>query len=429
MKILVLAGWYPQYGRSGNGIFIVRHAEALVEAGMASGQDIQVDLMAVQPQSWMRGADQLSSPSPAITSSSPSMALPHLSSTEGGGSLRHWVKVYEDGGWGLVAWWNQFKAWRTLWAAYKAHHGSAPDKIVAQVSWKAAVVASCIDCPYVVVEHWSGWLQGHQPYPWWQRLLVYRALRRASGVFAVSAWLADAMRSRLQGLQVGIIPNAVESHFWSQKPRVSDLDSSQYLHISDLAPVKNPDLLRKAWVQSGLAAKGFRLRIAGEYNASRQEAFRGIQGIEWLGVLDSVAVVRELREARALLLPSLQETFSILTVESLLCRCPVWMGYGPLWEHYRQHPLVRRLDTADPQCWAEALADHAAEGKPLSNPQNSIAGDTLAEADLSEYSDSQNPTAHSDSPNLSVQSDIFLERYQSKQVGLELLDIVNRIKP
>jgi hypothetical protein len=407
MKILVLAGWYPQYGHSGNGIFIVRHAEALLEAGYAQGKGIEVDLMAVQPRSWMQGTDlgSSASSSPAAPSSSP--ASPRV------GSVRHWVEVYEDGGWGLKALWRQFKAWRALLAAYKAHHGAPPDRIVAEISWKSAVVASCIGLPYVVVEHWSGWLQFRKPFPWWQRLAVYRALRRASGVFAVSTWLADAMRSRVTGLQVGVLPNAVEEHFWSKEPRASTQDSQHFLHISDLAPVKNPEFLKRAWVQSGLAGMGYRLRIAGEYTASRQEGFRGIQGIEWLGVLDSPAVARELREARALLLPSQQETFSVLTVESLLCYCPVWMGYGPLRDHYRGHPLVKGLDTADPEFWAKALKANVSEGN--------IPADSLNFSAL----DAHPPT---DSNGARLDCNTLLERCRSMEVGLELLDIVENMK-
>ena len=113
-----------------------------------------------------------------------------------------------------------------------------------------------------------------------------------------------------------------------------------------------------AWEQSGLADRGYRLRIAGEYTADRYNAYREVQGIEWLGVLDSFGVAHELRQARALLLPSLRETFSILTVEALLCHCQVWLGYLPLLEEYRGHPLVKALDLTDPMVWTRALQDN-----------------------------------------------------------------------
>lgn len=388
MKILVLAGWYPQFGRSGNGIFIVRHAEALVEASQLEGKEVTVDLMAVQPLSWMQGDGQM----PLTSPESP---------------IRHWVQTYKDGGGVLLAMWRQFQAWRSLWAAYKAHHGSVPDLIVAQVSWKSAVVAACTGIPFAVVEHWSGWLQDKLPYTWWQRALVYRALRRASKVIAVSPWLAQAMCVKVPGLRVDVLPNVVEQHFWSSEPRVLLENSQDFLHISDLAEVKNPGLLRQAWVLSGLAEKGFRLRIAGEYPSHRQDAFKGIQGIDWLGVLDSSAVAKELRQARALLLPSFRETFSILTVEALLCNCPVWLGYTPLLEQYRQHPLVKGLNIYEPESWAEALQQNTAA------TTSNISVSTKDAHDLMDSSNAIN---------------VSLELFQAKHVGLEFLRIMERIK-
>ncbi len=382
MKILVLAGWYPQYGRSGNGIFIVRHAEALAATSQASGKEITVDLMAVQPLSWMQGSGQ------ALTGIIPEKPV------------RHFVQSYKNGGWGVLALLRQIKAWRVLWAAYKAHHGAGPDFIVAHISWKSALIAAISGLPFVVVEHWSGWLQEKVPYAWWQRILIVQSLRKASKVLAVSPWLAEAIRLKVPDLNVEVLPNVVEEHFWSASGRVPVEETKHYLHISDLAEVKNPKLLRQAWVLSGLAEKGYRLRIAGEYSVDRQEAFRGVSGIEWLGVLDSLGVAKELREARALLLPSHRETFSITTVEALLCQCPVWLGYIPLLEQYNTHPLVKGLDLTDPEAWAQALIDS------ISN--NSSHHLPLTPADRE-----------------AMNASLF--RYQANRVGSQLLDIIESI--
>ena len=366
MKILVLAGWYPQYGRSGNGIFIVRHAEALVAASQGIGKEITVDLMAVQPISWMHTSGHIQGNSGFLLEAQ--KLLPGVQRFLPVEPVRHHLRTYQDGGWGALALWRQIKAWRALWAAYKEHHGAPPDILVAQVSWKSALIAAISGLPFVVVEHWSGWLQDKAPYAWWQRILVTHSLRKASKVLAVSPWLAEAIRLKVPGLQVEVLPNVVEEHFWTSQERVPVEDSKHFLHISDLAEVKNPKLLMEAWAQSGLATQGYRLRIAGEYSADRHEEFREVQGIEWLGVLDSYGVAKELREARALLLPSLRETFSIVTVEALLCHCPVWLGYPPLLEQYRGHPLVKGLDVTDPVAWTLALQDNIVDLSSISLP-------------------------------------------------------------
>ncbi|MFM8687122.1 MAG: glycosyltransferase, partial [Bacteroidota bacterium] len=229
MKILVLAGWYPQYGRSGNGIFIVRHAEALVAASKGIGKEITVDLMAVQPLSWMHASGHTQGNSGFRLDAQ--NLLPDAHRFLPDEPVRHHLRTYKDGGWGALALWRQIKAWRALWAAYKAHHGATPDILVAQVSWKSALIAAISGLPFVVVEHWSGWLQDKAPYAWWQRILVTHSLRKASKVLAVSPWLAEAIRLKVPGLQVEVLPNVVEEHFWTVQERVPVEDSKHFLHI------------------------------------------------------------------------------------------------------------------------------------------------------------------------------------------------------
>ncbi|MFM8512318.1 MAG: hypothetical protein ACKOBI_01055, partial [Bacteroidota bacterium] len=101
MKILVLAGWYPQYGRSGNGIFIVRHAEALVAASQGIGKEITVDLMAVQPLSWMHAPGHTQGHSGFLPNAQ--KLLPGVQRFLPVEPVRHHLRTYQDGGWGVLA--------------------------------------------------------------------------------------------------------------------------------------------------------------------------------------------------------------------------------------------------------------------------------------------------------------------------------------
>ncbi|MFM7381168.1 MAG: hypothetical protein ACKO2X_08710, partial [Bacteroidota bacterium] len=52
----------------------------------------------------------------------------------------------------------------------------------------------------------------------------------------------------------------------------------------------------------------------------------------------------------------------------LLCQCPVWLGYPPLLEQYRAHPLVKGLDVTDPSAWTLALQDNIVDLSSISLP-------------------------------------------------------------
>jgi Glycosyltransferase len=332
MKVLFLASWYPMNGRSGNGIFAIRQAEALAQAYRRSGRSVTVDVMAVQPRAWTGGKVQILGEVPGG---------PDRTTQTGG--LRHWLLSYRDGRGGLLSLIDQCRAWIRLFRAYRRHHGDRPTVVVAQVAWKGAVVALLLGRPYGVMEHWSGYLEKEPPLKPIPKWLVRRSLRNARSVAAVSPWLADALMQFCSGLRVSTLPNVIEEVHWTPPAGVGPAgewpagewpageepageepagpeplrDPRVFLHVSDLAPVKNPRLLFGAWAQSGLSDQGYRLRVAGEYSQESKAIDAEVKGVEWLGILSPSELCYQLRSSRALLLSSHRETFSILVRRSL----------------------------------------------------------------------------------------------------------------
>jgi len=346
MKVLFLVSWYPMNGRSGNGIFAIRQAEALAQAYSRSGRPVSVDVMAVQPRSWTGGKVQRQ----GVFSNPPN----HLQE----GSVRHWVQSYRDGLGGGFSLLVQVLAWVRLLSAYRRHHGDLPTVVVAQVAWKAAVVALFLGRPYGIVEHWSGYLEEKIPMKPFPQFLARWAFRKARSVAAVSRWLADAVSNFYSGLKVSTLPNVIEAIHGVPSDGEEPLrDPRVFLHVSDLAPVKNPALLFGAWVQSGLAEEGYRLRVAGEYSPESRSAYSLVKGVDWLGILSPPELCYQLKSSRALLLTSHRETFSLLAAEALLNGCALWTSYRPLQVFYQGLPGLVPLSDDQQITWSKALQE------------------------------------------------------------------------
>lgn len=372
MKVLFLASWYPMNGRSGNGIFAIRQAEALAQAYRRFGRSVTVDVMAVQPRAWMGGRVQILGEVPG----GPDQSTPR-------GDLRHWLLTYQDGRGGLFSLINQCWAWLRLLRAYRRHHGDRPTVVVAQVAWKAAVVALLLGRPYGVMEHWSGYLEKEPPLKPINKWLVRRSLRNARSVAAVSPWLADALMQFCSGLRVSTLPNVIEEVHWvppagegpaEEGPAGPEpcRDPRVFLHVSDLAPVKNPRLLFGAWAQSGLSEQGYLLRVAGEYSQESKANYASVKGVEWLGILSPSELCYQLRSSRALLLSSHRETFSILAGEALLNGCSVWTSYPPLRAFYQGLDGLVSLPDDQPLTWSLALQEAVASNPPPWNTPQAV---------------------------------------------------------
>ncbi|MFN6226289.1 MAG: glycosyltransferase [Bacteroidota bacterium] len=367
MKVLFLASWYPMNGRSGNGIFAIRQAEALAQAYRRSGRSVTVDVMAVQPRAWTGGKVQILGEVPGG---------PDRTTQTGG--LRHWMLSYRDGRGGLLSMIDQCGAWIRLFRAYRRHHGDRPTVVVAQVAWKAAVVALLLGRPYGVMEHWSGYLEKEPPLKPINKWLVRRSLRNARSVAAVSPWLADALMQFCSGLRVSTLPNVIEEVHWTPPSEEGPAgpepcrDSRVFLHVSDLAPVKNPRLLFGAWAQSGLSEQGYLLRVAGEYSQESKANYASVKGVEWLGILSPSELCYQLRSSRALLLSSHRETFSILAGEALLNGCSVWTSYPPLRAFYQGLDGLVSLPDDQPLTWSLALQEAVASNPPPWNTPQAV---------------------------------------------------------
>ncbi|MCM3878063.1 MAG: glycosyltransferase [Thermoanaerobaculia bacterium] len=154
-----------------------------------------------------------------------------------------------------------------------------------------------------------------------------RMLRAAHGVIAtIDSEVTEILDYGVSGSRIRVIPNAVTSPpppggaatFCSER----GIRSPFVLFLGRLAPIKGPDLLLAAWLESGMAARGYDLVLAGRdeglgKSLRRKAAASGIDGhVHFVGHLDATEKARALQEATLLTIPSRREAMSQVALEA-----------------------------------------------------------------------------------------------------------------
>lgn len=295
----MLSSWYPENADSRNGLFITKQVEAL-----ASLDAFQLGLIAAVPTT-----------SAEIFSSA---------SFERAGLMHH-IAYYREGTFAPL---QGMRYALAIWRAYRAYVKMAgkPDLLFLQVVWKAGWMALkfhfLFNLPYVVMEHWSGYLPEAAAFKgFWRRYLTRMVIDRAEQVFTVSAHLKDAMLQLGLKNRYAVIPNVVDTAIYRPQSERKRSESPLFLHVSNLAEVKQFDLLLGAFALFKSKFEDAQLLVAGAFSpVEAKKNFAGPwEGVSLLGVLepDSLAVLYA--QATALLLASKYETFSIVVPEAMAC--------------------------------------------------------------------------------------------------------------
>src|SRR6185369_11094934 len=129
-----------------------------------------------------------------------------------------------------------------------------PSIVHVHVGMKAGLVAQWVKkkhgVPYVVTEHWSGFLKEadkkFQDLPIYFRKLWKKVLKEADGVSVVSKYLSTAISDLFNLSSCKVIPNVINRRIFHPGD-ISANGRKQYIHISGLAPLKNPKSILKAF--------------------------------------------------------------------------------------------------------------------------------------------------------------------------------------
>jgi glycosyltransferase involved in cell wall biosynthesis len=228
--------------------------------------------------------------------------------------------------------------WRTLYWYLKAcklvhahlnKKGFEPDLIHCHVAGRNLWFASKYfrKTPYLLSEHWSGYLNGHfDRLPFYFKRFLILKMNRAKVITCVSSHLAESLIEIGVNKRIEILQNVIQ---YKEKTKGNISDCFTFLVVADLVDeVKNISGVIEAFSSLKIESSEMKMVIVGggkdqEYlerlvndkNLSSQVVFHGrcIQKV----------VQEHFLKADCVIVNSHVETYSMVTIESILSGCPV----------------------------------------------------------------------------------------------------------
>lgn len=276
MNVLFLTPWYPSDKDAMSGLFVLKHVEAV----RAQGCEVRV----IHSQGWCDT-------------------------------------------------WHQWKALQ--------REGWRPDIVQLNVIQKQGLLALWLKrkhrIPYVIVEHWSGFLPENGAFAKmsvFKRRFYQLIVKKAAMILTVSEPLQRAMKAHgLQARQWGMIDNVVDDFFLdtSISQRHSKQDRNKvllYVGCFDERAKNVKGLLRAAKMLSE-KRQDWQLVIVGtgvDYKEVREYAEAlalPANTLRWTGELTPQQVAEEMHRADAFVLSSRYETYGIVLAEAATAGLPI----------------------------------------------------------------------------------------------------------
>ena len=274
MKVLFLTPWYPSEKDAMSGLFVQKHVEAV----RAQGVDVRV-----------------------------------ITASEAEEVVDQWHSLKED-----------------RWM---------PDIVQLNVLQKQVIIARTLlkqeRIPFILVEHWSGYLPENgqfQRQSWLKKRFYRRAAKDASMILTVSAPLQQAMQAcGIEGQRWGTIDNVVDEFFFEKSEvRSQKSDKKTLLHVSCFDErAKNVKGLLRAAKMLSEKRQDWCLKLVGtgvDYKEVRAYAdtLDIPEGcLEWTGELTPQQVADEMHKADALVLSSRYETYGVVLAEAYAAGLPI----------------------------------------------------------------------------------------------------------
>lgn len=273
MRVLFLTPWYPSAEYAMSGLFVQKHAEAV----RAQGDEVRV----IFSQTWR----------------------------------------------------DTWRQWRSM-----KREGWMPDIVQLNVLQKQGLLALWLNqkygIPYIIVEHWSGYLPENGQFMQFsslKRKLFRRIAAQASMVLTVSQRLADCMRAcGIEAKQWGTMHNVVDDFFYQAHQTPKAEGPKTLLHVSCFdEQAKNVKALLRAAKMLSDKRQDWRLMLVGtgvDYQHVRDYA-KSLdipQGLlEWTGELTPKEVAKAMQQADALVLSSRYETYGVVLAEAAAAGLPI----------------------------------------------------------------------------------------------------------
>lgn len=232
------------------------------------------------------------------------------------------------------------QGWRDTWNQWRAieREGWLPDVVQLNVIQKQGLLALWLKrrfaIPYVIIEHWSGYLPENGQFRQMsslQKRFYQRIAAQAEIILTVSQALQRAMQSNgIKAKSWGTIDNVVDEFFKLSAFSSQHSEKKILLHVScfDEKAKNVKGLLRAAKMLSErrqdwslvLVGTGVDYRDVRAY-ADALEIPEGL--LRWTGELTPQEVANEMHRADALVLSSRYETYGVVLAEAATARLPI----------------------------------------------------------------------------------------------------------
>jgi glycosyltransferase involved in cell wall biosynthesis len=311
-KILWLCSWYPNKLMPFNGDFIKRHAEAV---------SLFADIRVIHIARDVKGI---------VTKDV------HIEESEKDG-LSERIIYYYTPSFRLSLfdkYWSELK-FRKLYkqaVAEDIKKSGLPDLVHVHIGMKAGTIARWLKqkkkIPYVISEHWSGFLpeadEKISDQPFYIRSLWKKVIKGANAISAVSQYLANTIQQKFNVNKISVIPNVVDTTIFY--PAVDTSNEIRLIHISGLEELKNPATILEAF---SIVLKTYPLAVLDIFGPDHQQLkslaveLKAEKNINFHNEIPQQQLAEFVRQSLALVLYSNYETFGCVIIEANACGIPV----------------------------------------------------------------------------------------------------------
>lgn len=314
LKILYLPSWYPSRKHSSSGIFIKRHAEAA-----ALYNDVAVLFVTSDEGLKNKYETEIKKERNVFT------------------VIVYYKKVTSLAP--IIS--NAIKLKRLLSAYFKGYaevlkQCGSPDLIHLNVIFPAGIFALCLKwkrkIPFIISEHWSGYLPEDGNYKGILLKLITKAcVKYAKAIIVISEKMKRAMLNHGLKNKFYKVPNVVDIELFKPVPLNLSVVKKRMLHVSTLNDrEKNITGILNTIEKVSRKRDDFILEIVGDFN-NRKEYFEkksmemGISPelINFTGFLDPKDITQRMQASAFLIMFSNYEGLPCVILEAFSCGLPV----------------------------------------------------------------------------------------------------------
>ncbi len=315
MKVLFFSAWYPHRYDAMAGLFVRKHAEAVAD----QGEDVAVFYL-----HEVTSRDAIHSVSKEHW---------HEQTTNG---VREFYYYYPAS--------NRLTSYHRFWEGfldgYKRITKSwgTPDitqvNVLAKNAWCAYYLWKKYSIPYIVIEHWSGYLPANGNYKGWlHKRITKQIAKHAKSIHPVSPILMEAMQNHgLHNPHYSLINNVVDDFFYDSAFSVQQRSGSifTFLHVSCFdEAAKNTCGILRAVAALRQQRQDFRLIMVGTGQdiqlAKDTTAQLALDEdvIEWTGEVTPLLVADYMHQSDCFVLFSNYENAPVVLSECLAIGLPI----------------------------------------------------------------------------------------------------------